>query len=140
MQHAMEYAQKAKQENIDAWQSNKEAYDRVFEAEQHAAITDQRANTAETELRQYAKTCQAIEAERNKMKPVYDQCTKWFGLGAFVFGFKMLLRNLLVLAVVGAVLAAAIWGLSFASPFFGLAWAWIKKILSKLLSFLKPRR
>lgn len=60
---------------------------------------------------------ESAAVEFNKYsKPIIDQVNSYWGLGAFLYGFKVLARHLLILAAVLIVAALIVFGLSFAFP------------------------
>lgn len=63
---------------------------------------------------------QLVEAVKQnaEMRPIVEQCKKWWGIGAIIYGFKRLAIHLFILIAVLAVLAAALaW---FFPPVLGL--------------------
>ena len=84
------------------------AQQQAADADSHAAITDQAAGVLKKQVDDAYAREKALAIENAKMKPVYDECTKWFGLGAFVYGFKELIKHLLILAGVVIVLGVVV--------------------------------
>lgn len=81
------------------------------------------------------KNEQAAVAWRNKYEPVIEQVNKYWGLGAFAYGAKVLARHLLILVAVLGVAALAVFVLSFFFPvigvFFKAAWALISRLFKR---------
>ncbi len=87
---------------------------------QHAKDTDLANKKLAGDIKEYADRADALAKQNVKMKLVYDECTKWFGLGAFVYGFKELAKHVMWFAIGGIGLVAVLYGLSFAFPVIGL--------------------
>lgn len=103
---------------------------RAADAETHAKQTDT-ANTAlANDIKTYAAKAEAIAQQNVKMKLVYDECTKWMDLGAFVFGFKQLAKHLMWFAIGGVLLVVVLYGLSFAFPVIGLGLSIVVKLFA----------
>lgn len=110
-----------------AKESTAEADARAAAAEQHAQAADNHAATTDLELGTLKKQISdAAAREANdlkliaKMKPVYDQCTSHYGLGAIAYGVGELAKHLLIAIAVLAVLGVGIYVLSFFFPIFGV--------------------
>lgn len=67
----------------------------------------------------YDKLSEANQA----LKKTVDQVNRYWGLGAFGYGFKRLVRHLFVLMIILAVVAAALFALSFFFPVIGVAFS-----------------
>jgi ABC-type multidrug transport system fused ATPase/permease subunit len=139
VQHARTELTTAQKDYTDAKTALAAADQRAQDAELHAQATDQFAGTLQKQVDTEHTEAQRLANLNAKMKPVYDQCTKWLSLGAFVYGFKELIKHLLILAAVGVGLMALVYGLSFAFPVFGAILAFIHSILSKVLAVIESR-
>jgi hypothetical protein len=84
-----------------------EADQRAASAEQHARATDGYAKVLESRVDEAYIRELALAKDNVKIKPIYEQCTKWWGLGAVLYGFGQLAKHLLILAAVLIVVAAA---------------------------------
>jgi hypothetical protein len=81
-----------------------EADQRAASAEQHARATDGYAKVLEGRVNEAYTRELTLAKDNAKIKPVYEQCTKWWGLGAILYGFGQLAKHLLILAAVLAVM------------------------------------
>ena len=105
-------AEGKKQADMAAWadQEQKTAWD--FAATQKTQI-DQLQKDIKTSHDNEQTMANAVQ----KMKKVYDAVTRWWSLGAFVWGVQQLIKHLLILAIFGTVLMLVFWGLTFVFPF-----------------------
>lgn len=139
VQHARTELTTAQTDYAAAKSALTDADQRAQDAELHAQLTDQYAGILQKRVNVEHRNAQTLADLNAKMKPVYDQCTRWLSLGAFVYGFKKLLEHLLILAAVGIGLMALVYGLSFAFPAFGLVLAVIHRVLSRVLAVIEAR-
>ncbi len=79
------------------------------------SANDTAADTA-SKLKEAQDKFDAVNKDNERMKPVYDQCTSHWGLGAIAYGVGELVKHLLILLAVIVVLAIGIWILSIAAP------------------------
>jgi hypothetical protein len=98
--------------DLAAWatQSNQQAWDFANATKAAADQTGKEINTAHQHEKEQASYIAQIE-------PVYKAVTRWWDIGAFVWGAKQLIKHLLILALFGTGLMLAFWGLTFAFPF-----------------------
>jgi hypothetical protein len=75
---------------------------RASEAELHAAVTGTALDALGVQITKAYDREKALAKDNARMKPVYDECTSWWDLGAFIYGFKQLFKHLLILAAVVA--------------------------------------
>jgi hypothetical protein len=120
VQKALTDLREAKREYADAQAKLALADERAVQAEQnaadawgHATVTYEKALTLSKQIDTAHKNEQTMANAVAKMKPVYDKCMRWFGVGAILFGFGMLFKHTLIAAAVLLVLAAILW---FAVP------------------------
>jgi hypothetical protein len=132
----LEAAQKEQQHSKDladwAMQSNQEAWD-------FAAATKAAADKTGIEIDIAHQHEKDQAAYIGKMEPVYKAVTRWWDLGAFVWGVKQLLKHLLILAFVGAALAAVVYGLSFLFPIIGLGLGIARGLIVKVIRVIVNR-
>lgn len=83
-------------------------------------------------------------ADNARMQPVYDAVTRWWDLGAFVWGFQQLLKHLLILTIAASLLTGVLWGLSFLFPVIGgglkTAWNFVTKLFKNILARFKKKK
>ncbi len=103
---------------------------RAADAEAHAKDTDKAAKVLRKQTDELYKETTTLKALNEKMKTVYDSCTKWFGAGAIVFGVKDLLKHMLWFALGAGVLVIAVYALSFVFPIFGIGLAVVVKFFT----------
>lgn len=129
LKQAQDYAQWADKSQADAW---------TF-----AGQTDAAAKKTGQEIETAHKHEQDQAAYIAKIEPVYKAVTRWWGLGAFVWGIEELLKHLLILALFGTGLMLAFWGLTFVFPFllpaFHLVVAFFHRILASIESRITKR-
>jgi hypothetical protein len=107
---------------------------RASEAELHAAFTGTALNALGTEINKAYEREKTLAKDNARMKPVYELCTKWWDLGAFVYGFKQLFKHLLILgavvagiAIVGLVLQLTVLPTGFFSRIFSASTSFIHR-------------
>jgi hypothetical protein len=105
----------------------------------YEADTGEKITTLSGQIDQAHKHEQELADYEAKTKPVIDQVNKWWGLGAFVYGAKVLSRHLFILAAVVAVIALALFALSFFFPAIGLAFGAVRGVLNKVVNIIKRR-
>lgn len=93
-----------------------DAQQQAADADAHAAKTDQAAGVLKKQVDDAYNQEKTLATENAKMKPVYYECTKWWSLGAFVYGAKEVVKHTLILALVGGVLVIGLLVLSFFFP------------------------
>jgi len=132
----LEDALKEQQHSKDlaAWamQSNQEAWDFAASTKAAADLTGKEINTAHQHEKEQA-------AYIGKMEPVYKAVTRWFSLGAFVWGTQQLFKHLLILALFGTGLMLAFWGLTFVFPFLLPAFRIVTSFLHRILASIESR-
>jgi hypothetical protein len=106
-----------------------QAAQRADEAEKHAADTDAAIGVVKKQIDVEHATVIAFAKLNAKMKPVYDQVTKWCGFGAIIYGIGRIVHCLIWMVVGIVVLFLIIIGLSIASPAFGIAISGIMTML-----------
>ena len=92
-----------------------------------------------TEIETAHKNELAAVAWRKSNEPVITQVNKYWGLGAFAYGFKVLSRHLFILLGVLAVLAAVLFALSFAFPWIGTAFSTVLEFLRTIISRFRKK-
>jgi len=92
---------------------------RAAEAEKHAADTDVAIGIVKKQVDVEHATVIAFAKLNAKMKPVYDQVTKWCGFGAIIYGIGRIVHCLMWLVIGIVVLIVAVIVLSIAFPAFG---------------------
>lgn len=85
-------------------------------ADEQTAAAQATADQAAADLKAAQSKFDAVNKDNERMKPVYDQCTSHWGLGAIAYGIGELVKHLLILLAVIVVLAIGIWILSIAAP------------------------
>ncbi len=115
-----------------AMKSNQEAWDFANATKAAADVTAQEINVAHKHEQDQA-------AYIGKMEPVYKAVTRWFSLGAFVWGTQQLLKHLIILALFGTGLMLAFWGLTFLFPFLLPAFRIVTGLLTRLLKGIENR-
>jgi hypothetical protein len=107
---------------------------RAEAAEIHALNTEKYAEDLSKKIDAAHKREEVLAKDNLKMKPVYELCTKWWDLGAFVYGFKQLFKHLLILgavvagiAVVGLVLQLTVLPTGFFSRIFSVSTGFIHR-------------
>jgi hypothetical protein len=98
---------------------------RAADAQVHAATTDQKLGEAQ-------KQFDTVNKDNVRMKPVYDQCTSKWGIGAIIFGVKDLAKHLMWVAIGGVALIIALYALSFAFPIFGVILAAVVRFFTMI--------
>ena len=93
-----------------AMQSNQEAWDFAASTKAAADQTGREIDIAHQHEKDQA-------AYIGTMEPVYKAVTRWFSLGAFVWGAQQLVKHLLILALFATGLLLALWALTFVFPF-----------------------
>lgn len=131
-----------------------DAQQAAADAEGHAAQTDQAAAVLKKQVDDAYNQEKALAASVAKMKPVYDECTSKWGLGAIFYGIKELVKHLFIAAIVLGVLAVGVLVLSFFFPLigvilgaiirvissvFGVLGALLKSLIDRLSSIFKPK-
>lgn len=137
IQQAKDYVDKAKQENIEAWGEAKQAWDKAYDAEQHAKNTDVEITKTKKQIEEAHKNEQRLGDENAKMKPVYDQVNKYWGIGGIIYGFQRLAKHLLILLAVLVGLALIIWVVSLFVPWLKPLIGIFNNILTSILNFIK---
>src|SRR5437868_3630217 len=61
---------------------------KAADAQAHATATDAANAQLTKDVKTFSDKADSIAKERDKMKPVYDQCTAKWGIGAIIFGIK----------------------------------------------------
>ena len=122
---SQEYAAWADTELANAWKYETEVGERV--------------TTLSGQIDQAHKHEQDLADWQAKYEPVIKQVNKWFGLGAIIYGFQKLAKNILILGVILAVLAAALYGLSFAFPAIGLAFGFVRGLFSRVVNKIRRK-
>lgn len=89
---------------------------RAQQAEQTVAQQSSQIGTLSGQIETAHKNEQAAVEFNKYSKPIIDQVNSYWGLGAFLYGFKILARHLLILIAVLAVVALIVFGLSFVFP------------------------
>lgn len=122
---SQEYADWADTELANAWRYETEAGERI------SALGGQidAAHKHEQELADW----------QAKYEPVIKEVNKWFGLGAIIYGVKKLARNIFILLGVLAIAAAALYALSFAFPFVGLAFRWVIGVFRRVVNLVRRK-
>lgn len=134
---ALSELQEAKAQFADAKAKLASADERAATAEQEAANARQFADQTQEKAAVLSKQIDVANSnelrlaqENAKMKPIYDRVTRWFGLGAIIFGLGMLLKNVFIAA---AIVAVAFFIASFIFPAVGpLAMRLFKIVVSFL--------
>jgi hypothetical protein len=141
---AKKHLDAAKAENIQAWDSAQSAWNTAAEADAHAKQTDAEAATVRQQIEVAHKNEQALATSNAKMKPVYEQCTKWWGIGAILYGFGQLAKHLLILLAVLVVLAVAVLVLSFffpaMGPFIRMVGTFFGAVFNRITSIFKKKK
>ncbi len=108
----------------------------VIDADAHAANTDKAAGVLQSQVDDAYKREKALAADNAKMKPIYDACTRWGDLGAFVWGFKQLMKHVLWVMIGGIGLVIVIYALSFIFPIFGVILAFVVRIFTSIFHMI----
>jgi hypothetical protein len=135
----------AKSELAQAWQSSKDGWD-------SANVTNQKAIKAEGEVKKEHEQLEKAVAQNSKMRKVYDACTRWWGIGAILFGISSLFKHIFILTIVlvavglvlsivaPAILPIIFKALGIAGRFFGMIAGLIVKGISALLGSFKKKQ
>ncbi len=118
----------------------------IEETDRENARLDQIAQGQQTQIitlsgqidEHYKNEKKAIEYNQYA-KPIIDQVNKWWGLGAFVYGAKVLSGHLLILALVISLAAGVLYALSFAFPFIGLAFRFVRRLFSRVVNIIRRK-
>ena len=96
-----------------------------------------------TDLGKQIDTAHAHEEDLAKYeaysKPIVDQVNKYWGLGAFIYGFKILAKHLFILGIVVGVIALALFALSFFFPIIGVALGAVKSVFSRVVNIFRRK-
>lgn len=140
VERAKTHLQEAKKEKAASDAEVILADQRATESENHVKETDDKLVTLNGDIKKAHDNEKILAAENDKMRPVYEKCNRWWGIGAIAWGFGRLFRNLLITAVALAVLAGVLWGLSFFFPVIAvgvkLAWGFVRSIGSRIAALL----
>jgi hypothetical protein len=127
-------AEQQHSKDLAAWamQSNQEAWDYAGQTKAAADLTGQEIKTAHQHEKEQASYI-------TKLEPVYKAVTRWFSLGAFVWGTQQLLKHLVILALFGIGLMLAFWGLTFVFPFLLPVFRIVTGLLTRFLKSIENR-
>jgi hypothetical protein len=78
---------------------------RADEAERHTLDTEKYAQTLSDQIDAAHRREEALAKDNAKMKPVYEECTKWWDLGSGWYFLRHLIKHLFILAAVVAGIA-----------------------------------
>lgn len=109
------------------------------DAEGHAAQTDQAAGVLKKQVDDAYAREKALAADNAKMKPVYDEVRKYWGLGAIMYGIKELVKHLFITIIVVAVLLVGIIVLSFFFPVVGVVFSLVIGVFRRIGSVFQRR-
>jgi hypothetical protein len=93
----------------------------LSQANHDTAAAAQTAATTASDLAEAQKKFDTVNKDNARMKPVYDQCTKFCGFGAILYGVGRIIHCLMWLVIGVVALIVVIVGLSIAFPAFGAA-------------------
>ena len=134
VQHAVKYIQDAQRQAVEQKQILDQTTEANAQLERIAVDQQNQINKLGDEIDKAHKNEEALAAYNAKAKPIIDQVNKYWGLGAFAYGLKVLARHLLILVAVLAVIALVVFGLSFAFPALG---AFIRTAGTVIAAFLR---
>jgi hypothetical protein len=97
------------------------AQKQILDTQHYAFETDKAIGVVKAKAAEEHKNLVAFAKLNAKMKPVYDQVTKWCGFGAIVYGLGRIVHCLMWLVIGIVILVVVVIGLSVASPAFGAA-------------------
>jgi hypothetical protein len=109
---------------------------RAADAQKTAADTNVKLADAQKQIKEYSDKADAIAAERDKMKPVYDRVNKGWGLGAIWYGIQDLSKHLLWVGLGVLGLVVVLYALSFAFPAIGAALAVVTSVFRVIAAFI----
>ena len=107
-----------------------DAYNRAVAAETQTAQTQSALGTLQKAINDAAAYTAGLAKQVTKMKPVYDQCTSHWGLGAIAYGVGELAKHLLIAVAVIAVLGVGLYVASFFFPWIGVALGVVGRVIA----------
>lgn len=113
-----------------------DAQQQAAEAEGHAAQTDKDAGVLKKQVDDAYAREKALALDNARMKPVYDECTSKWGLGAIFYGIKELVKHLFIAAIVVVILIVGIMVLSFFFPLIGVIFGAVIRGVSSVFRIL----
>ncbi len=96
VQHAKDQLSQAQQESVILKDELSQAQGEAALSALSAQSAESKAKTAQDQaVAEHAQLVKAVD-QNAKMKKVYDACTKWWGLGAILYGIGSLLKHVLI--------------------------------------------
>jgi hypothetical protein len=111
----------------------------AIDADAHAAQTDQAAGVLKKQVDDAYAREKALASDNAKMKPVYDEVRKYWGLGAIFYGIKELVKHLLITIIVVGVLLVGVAILSFFFPVVGVVFGFVVGVFRRIGSVFQRK-
>ena len=123
-----------KQQDYAQWADNEQQQAWAF-----AATQKQQIDGLQEDIKKAHDNEQTMANEVAKMKPFWDKGHKYWGIGAIMLGFGILVKHLLILTAFLILLGLAIWILSFFVPWLKIPLAFVQRFFNWAASKIKGK-